>query len=279
VEELRPEIPEEIARAVERALEKNLHRRYQSVAELAGAIAPCVDDRRAFERIDAVLRAGKSRASELDSDDGEDPGSEDTDTFSAVGPTKLQPIALPPPAPPAIAEADIPIGEEHAKQKTTLPLPATSATVPLIAGPRTPRSPPRRVADATPAPPRSMGTFVAIVSAGIVLIGVVVFVVARPGSRPVPQAAASSEPSTPPLTSSPASSPPTDATSTAATAAALPAPPADLPSSTPRTTTTAAATTHTSRAAIKPKPQQPPASPARAAPSTSKSAGSAYDHF
>ncbi len=55
---LRPEIPDALADAVERALEKNLHRRFQSVAELAGALSPFVGDRTLGDRVQAVLLQG-----------------------------------------------------------------------------------------------------------------------------------------------------------------------------------------------------------------------------
>ena len=58
VRSIRSEIPQDLADTVERALEKSLHRRFQSVAELARALAPHVGDPTLGDRVQAVLLGG-----------------------------------------------------------------------------------------------------------------------------------------------------------------------------------------------------------------------------
>lgn len=55
---IRPEIPQDLADTVERALEKSLHRRFQSVAELARALSSHVSDPTLGDRVQAILQGG-----------------------------------------------------------------------------------------------------------------------------------------------------------------------------------------------------------------------------
>jgi serine/threonine protein kinase len=163
LEEARPEIPLDLARAVERALEKTVRRRFQSVAELAAAIGPHASDAAAGRRIDAILRGGRpdeeARSTTAETlvlaRPAESTAADDAPT-QALAPTRLDvrrvagpasPRSIPPVAPAVPAGPPMPVApaRQEAKRPSRAPVVvAAGITLTLAVGALVAWSGPRR---------------------------------------------------------------------------------------------------------------------------------------
>lgn len=256
VDELRPGIPPEVARAVEHALEKSLHRRFQNVAELAGAIGHFIGDERAFERVDAVLRGGRGAPRARDRD--AEPSEPDTKTLPRPEPAgarrELDAFARTEEAGALATDSEDPASDVQ-RTATFVPRPPSPALSPDLA---------RVVHGAAPRPPRQrrLPARAAVVAAIGVIPVVFVALAIRAGMSP-----SSSETTGPvPVFSErapPSPTPPPPATETPASTA--PAPQSAAPTAAP------VPQGPTPRAPNKPKPHPSPV--------PTRSAAGPYDRF
>jgi len=276
IEELRPDVPPAVARAVERALEKSVLRRFQSVAELAGALGAASGDTGAFDRIDNILQNPPPDSVALDETTPEAPVLDETrhavpKPFLARNvpnvPSDSLPVTRPEPLPPPSGNTlTVPLAVAPASPSLPEPPslePPRAPNVANVVSGVAPMPPP--VFDA-PSAKRTSTLLVSIGGAGFALVGLGLMLAARIGGRAETHTIAPSASMTsiaPPTSAAIESAPPAIPEPT--TTATAPPPPSTV--------------TKTPRAVVKPRPTSGTPSPVPAPSPSPSPTKSPYDHF